>query len=72
MSTIVISGKLQHSINYQKTSDDLHRHLLEKSRKEFIESRKPTKPFINESKKIGRNNPCSCGSGKKFKKCHGG
>ncbi|MFH1233209.1 MAG: preprotein translocase subunit SecA [Patescibacteria group bacterium] len=21
--------------------------------------------------KIGRNNPCSCGSGKKFKKCHG-
>ena len=21
--------------------------------------------------KIGRNDPCSCGSGKKFKKCHG-
>ncbi len=24
-----------------------------------------------QSDKIGRNDPCSCGSGKKFKKCHG-
>jgi uncharacterized protein len=22
--------------------------------------------------KVGRNDPCPCGSGKKFKKCHGG
>lgn len=22
--------------------------------------------------KLGRNDPCSCGSGKKYKKCHGG
>jgi len=21
--------------------------------------------------KVGRNDPCFCGSGKKFKKCHG-
>ena len=24
-----------------------------------------------DDKKLGRNNPCHCGSGKKFKKCHG-
>jgi len=24
-----------------------------------------------ESRKIGRNDPCWCGSGKKYKKCHG-
>ena len=24
-----------------------------------------------EGEKIGRNDPCPCGSGKKFKKCHG-
>lgn len=24
-----------------------------------------------EEKKIGRNDPCPCGSGKKYKKCHG-
>ena len=29
------------------------------------------KPFIRNQKKIGRNEPCPCGSGKKFKFCHG-
>jgi len=24
-----------------------------------------------DDKKVGRNDPCHCGSGKKFKKCHG-
>jgi len=28
------------------------------------------KPFVNKQK-IGRNEPCYCGSGKKFKNCHG-
>ena len=26
---------------------------------------------INRTKKIGRNAPCPCGSGKKYKHCHG-
>ena len=30
-----------------------------------------SKPRLNGSK-VGRNDPCPCGSGKKFKKCHGG
>jgi preprotein translocase subunit SecA len=25
----------------------------------------------DEHEKIGRNDPCWCGSGKKYKKCHG-
>ncbi|MDW8337606.1 MAG: preprotein translocase subunit SecA [Thermoleophilia bacterium] len=29
------------------------------------------KQAINEHKDIGRNDPCWCGSGKKFKRCHG-
>jgi preprotein translocase subunit SecA len=29
------------------------------------------KPVVREGKKIGRNDPCPCGSGKKYKKCHG-
>ncbi|MGB4438035.1 MAG: preprotein translocase subunit SecA [Sedimentibacter sp.] len=28
-------------------------------------------PVVNKEKKIGRNDPCPCGSGKKYKKCHG-
>lgn len=29
------------------------------------------KPTDDEGNKIGRNDPCYCGSGKKYKKCHG-
>ncbi len=28
-------------------------------------------PVVHKVEKLGRNDPCSCGSGKKFKKCHG-
>ena len=28
-------------------------------------------PYQREGKKIGRNDPCPCGSGKKYKKCCG-
>jgi len=28
-------------------------------------------PFVREVEKVGRNEPCPCGSGKKFKVCHG-
>jgi len=28
-------------------------------------------PYVREGKKIGRNEPCPCGSGKKYKKCCG-
>ncbi len=31
----------------------------------------PAKPYVREQKKLGRNDPCHCGSGKKFKQCHG-
>jgi preprotein translocase subunit SecA len=30
-----------------------------------------TQRTVSEHEKIGRNDPCWCGSGKKFKKCHG-
>ncbi len=29
------------------------------------------RPYVRIDKKIGRNEPCPCGSGKKYKKCHG-
>lgn len=36
---------------------------------EFMESFQ--KPYVREERKIGRNEPCSCGSGKKYKHCCG-
>lgn len=28
-------------------------------------------PFVRQGQKVGRNSPCPCGSGKKYKQCHG-
>ncbi len=28
-------------------------------------------PFVRQNDKVGRNQPCPCGSGKKYKQCHG-
>jgi len=32
---------------------------------------KANRTVVNEEPKIGRNDPCPCGSGKKYKNCHG-
>ncbi|MBD3619868.1 MAG: preprotein translocase subunit SecA [Chromatiales bacterium] len=35
------------------------------------EEETPDQPYRREGRKVGRNDPCWCGSGKKFKHCHG-
>lgn len=35
------------------------------------ESEEEHTPFVRDGKKVGRNDPCPCGSGKKYKQCHG-
>jgi len=35
------------------------------------ENETTAQPYHRDQKKIGRNEPCYCGSGKKFKQCHG-
>ncbi len=32
---------------------------------------RPAQPIQRHTEKVGRNDPCPCGSGKKFKHCHG-
>jgi preprotein translocase subunit SecA len=32
---------------------------------------KPAQPVERHTPKVGRNDPCPCGSGKKYKHCHG-
>ena len=31
----------------------------------------PAQPFARDYPKVGRNESCPCGSGKKYKQCHG-
>jgi preprotein translocase subunit SecA len=35
------------------------------------ESAEPVQPYVRDGRKVGRNEPCPCGSGKKYKQCHG-
>ena len=46
-------------------------HRFDRLRSNRDESSGPQQPVRNADKKVGRNDPCPCGSGKKYKKCHG-
>ncbi len=62
----------------QSSIQDFTRNIQRKKEKELAElqfvggdnSGNGHKQAINNSK-VGRNDPCPCGSGKKYKKCHG-
>jgi preprotein translocase subunit SecA len=79
-------GQRDPLIEYKKEAFDLFENLLEKLKLDYVtilmnlkvitetatnknnENSKIIKP---KNKKIGRNDPCFCGSEKKFKNCHG-
>ena len=48
---------------WEKIFDEETRHAM------YLEAKKMN--TIVKPKKVGRNDPCPCGSGKKFKQCHG-
>jgi len=49
---------------------EIQKHA-EKSQQEQQQKTETAQPRDEQGNKIGRNDPCHCGSGKKFKKCHG-
>ena len=51
-------------------SDEIKQNPEGKSHKELRKEYNKTRTVVNENK-IGRNDACSCGSGKKYKKCCG-
>lgn len=52
------------------TFDELKKELDAK-RKEELKNMPKKKPYVRLTPKIGRNALCTCGSGKKYKKCCG-
>jgi preprotein translocase subunit SecA len=62
-----------------KSDDDVDRDAMEKKKREQREMRmsrgsdsaQAQQPLKREGEKVGRNSPCPCGSGKKYKKCCG-
>jgi SEC-C motif-containing protein len=56
----------------ERRHDELATFVKIDGRWYFEDGKMPSvKPVRNEGPKVGRNDPCPCGSGKKYKKCHG-
>ncbi len=55
-----------HHAAYEETLDEAGDH---EGREE--QSLEKHQPFVRQGGKVGRNDPCPCGSGKKYKQCHG-
>ena len=55
-----------------KIAKSMHENppLYDYSEDEVVEHA-PLTPITRETPKVGRNEPCPCGSGMKYKKCHG-
>jgi preprotein translocase subunit SecA len=60
------------------SADDLEEAFMRRKRRELEQARMagggdaaPVQQVVRAQEKVGRNDPCPCGSGKKFKKCHG-
>ena len=54
---------------YVEAMSDFFDSLSDKELKRLVNG--SNEPYVNPNKNIGRNDPCPCGSGKKYKKCCG-
>ena len=58
----------------QAISDYIGHSNLNKPKKQKVINEKPVEPEVKQEEtfpKVGRNDPCPCGSGLKYKRCHG-
>ncbi len=65
--------------NVSTSVDEIEQEFQRKKKRELQQAKMaggaaeqaPVQQVVRSSEKVGRNDPCPCGSGKKFKKCHG-
>ena len=60
------------------SADELEEAFMRRKRRELEQARMAgagdtpqVQQVVRSEEKVGRNDPCPCGSGKKYKKCHG-
>ncbi len=62
----------RHLLNVQlRTNEEPEREQVAKETSTNQDDSLPKQPSVRKEKKVGRNDPCPCGSGKKYKNCHG-
>jgi len=54
-----------------ESMEEMHRRKEQEMSFSHGDEAPEKKPYIRSSQKVGRNDPCPCGSGKKYKKCCG-
>jgi SEC-C motif-containing protein len=69
-------GKIEFVAHYSMNDKEQHHHEVADFNKKdgrwyFTDGAMVDGTYKREGPKVGRNDPCSCGSGKKFKKCCG-
>ncbi len=69
----IVEFKAHYTVNDQEQEHhERARFARENGRWVFVDGRVIGRdPYRREEPKVGRNDPCACGSGKKFKKCCG-
>ena len=72
------TGNIENNMDIAKINIDILQMLKDKTVGNLTMSGpaerpapQPSKPVRASSSKVGRNDPCPCGSGKKYKKCCG-
>ncbi len=70
------TGSVEFYIRFCRDGQELGQHELASFRREggkwyYVSGKVGPKPPPRQVVKIGRNDPCPCGSGKKYKKCCG-
>lgn len=71
-------GNIEFAADYMEKGKNRKHHEVAKFKKEdgqwyFLDAEAPKiEQYVRKGPKIGRNDPCPCGSGKKYKKCCAG
>ena len=69
-----VSEEQTNTANLKKVTDAMRRIIAERQREaqnQASTSGKSQPVRVDKSKQVGRNDPCPCGSGKKYKNCCG-
>lgn len=64
-------SELENNQQHDENMVFAHDQAVGISKDDELQEEDKNQPFVREKQKLGRNEPCWCGSGKKFKQCHG-
>jgi uncharacterized protein len=69
LKTLTVAEHQQTVADIEHAVRKLHEYWLSQREPEHYVAQKPIASPLRTEPKVGRNEPCPCGSGKKFKKC---